>query len=72
MINIMLLREHLLLIARICDYEPPLAYNLMDVIWPMKDIKLGSKITYSCPFRTGTTTKQLKGEQSENFLHHIQ
>ena len=48
--------------ARTCDYAPPLEYNLMDVIWPRKDTKLGSKITYSCPFRTGTTTKQLKGK----------
>ena len=47
--------------ARVCEEKPPLEYNLMDVIWPRKDTKLGSKITYSCPFRTGTTTKQLKG-----------
>ena len=51
---------NLYILARQCLDDPPDIYFGMDFIWPNKDRKLGSKLTYSCPFRSGTHLESLK------------
>ena len=51
--------------ARSCENPPPEPYLGMDLIWPKKSIELGSKIAYSCPYRTGTKTHELKRKISQ-------
>ena len=46
--------------ARQCLDDPPDIYFGMDFIWPNKNRNLGSKLTYSCPFRRGTHMETLK------------
>ena len=40
----------------------------MDFIWPNKNRELGSKLTYSCPFRTGTNIELLKRKKKNFFV----
>ena len=40
--------------------EPPDAFLGIDLIWPNKNRDLGRKLTYACPYRTGTSRQNLK------------
>ena len=43
----------------------------MDFIWPNKNRELGSKLTYSCPFRTGTNVELLKRKKKIFFMLNL-
>jgi hypothetical protein len=47
--------------------EPPEPYLGIDVVWPAKDRRMGTNLTYSCPFRSGTFVQYLKCNQTIYF-----
>lgn len=50
--------------ARTCDDPPPDPYLGMDLLWPHKSTELGSRLTYRCPYRSGTDMLQLKRKKT--------
>ncbi len=42
---------------------PPEPFLGMEFDWPEKKTELATVLTYTCPFRTGTSKQNLKGNE---------